>query len=307
MIKDFINLGDFSGQQLQGLLDRAIADKALFSDGRLPARLARKTLVMIFEKPSLRTRVSFEVAMTQLGGSALNLTQAEIGLGQREAVQDVARVLGRMCDAVMARTFRHELIEQLAEHCPVPVINGLSDRRHPAQAMADLMTVTEHFGELGGKTLVFIGDGNNVARSLATACAKLDVKFILACPKGYELERSLAAAPDPADDPCTVVHDPKAAVTDADVIYTDTWVSMGQEEEKQKRLKIFAPFQVNADLLAAAPDHAIVMHCLPAYRGCEITDDTFEAYAGTIFAQAENRLHFQRTLLNVLIAEGGIG
>lgn len=244
MIKDFISLDDFSGQQLQGLLDRAIADKALFSDGRLPARLARKTLVMIFEKPSLRTRVSFEVAMTQLGGSALNLTQAEIGLDQREAVQDVARVLGRLCDAVMARTFSHELIEQLAGHCPVPVINGLSDRRHPAQAMADLMTVTEHFGEMGGKTLVFIGDGNNVARSLATACAKLNVKFILACPKGYELERSLAAAPDAAGDSCTVVHDPKAAVTDADVIYTDTWVSMGQEEEKQKRLKVFAPFQV---------------------------------------------------------------
>jgi ornithine carbamoyltransferase len=293
---------------LAGLLKQALADKALFRAGSLPASLPRKTLAMIFEKPSLRTRVSFQTAMTQLGGSAIHLTQADIGLGSREAVQDVARVLGRMCDGVMARTFSHEWVQQLAAHCPRAVINALTDYSHPCQAMADLMTAQERFGALAGRTLAFIGDGNNVARSLAMACTRLGMHFVLAAPAGYELEKSLAASlPSGAGaGSFQMVRDPLKAVAKADVVYTDTWVSMGQEKQKAKRAKAFANFQVNAKLMAAAPPSAVVMHCLPAYRDYEITDEVFEAHAGIILEEAENRLHFQRTLLNVLIGQGGI-
>ncbi len=310
MIKDFISISDFTGPQLASLLERAVADKGLFRSDKLPASLPRKTLAMIFEKPSLRTRVSFETAMTQLGGSAIYLTQADIGLGSREAVQDVARVLGRICDAILARTFSHELVQQLAAHCPRPVINALTDYSHPCQAMADLMTVQERFGDLSGRTLAFIGDGNNVARSLASACTRLGMHFVLATPAGYELEASFVSSlpTGPGAGSFSQVRDPRKALARADVVYTDTWVSMGQEEQKEKRRKAFfnKGFQVNAKLLAAAPKQAMVMHCLPAYRGCEITEEVFEAHAGTILDQAENRLHFQRTLLNVLIGEGGI-
>jgi len=320
MIDNFIDLGDFSGGQLQSLLDRSIGDKALFRAGELPASLTRRTLAMIFEKPSLRTRVSFEVAMAHLGGCAINLAPGDIGLGKRESVKDAARVLGRMCDGIMARTFSHDLVVELAEHSPVPVINGLTDYSHPCQAMADLMTVQEHFfphvphapqtspTSLTGRKLAFIGDGNNVARSLGVACAKLGMRFALASPEGYDLPDSFPARLREigGGDCCEFVRDPAAAVADADVIYTDTWISMGQEDQRASRVRDFAGFQISADLLAGAPDHAIVLHCLPAYRGYEITDETFEAHADTIFEQAENRLHFQRTLLAVLIADGGI-
>jgi len=304
-MKDFVNIPDLAAEQLRSLLDRAIADKALFRAGKLAPSLAGKTLAMIFEKPSLRTRVSFEVAMTQLGGHAIHLTQADIGLGKRECVEDVARVLGRMCDGIMARTFSHKLMEDLAHHSPVPVINGLTDHSHPCQAMADLMTAQEQFGPLAGRTIAFVGDGNNVARSLAAACSALGVRFILTAPEGYELEADFPRSlPDPAL--YTLSREPLQAVASADVIYTDTWVSMGQEADRARRLKDFAGYQVNAALLAAAPAHAIVLHCLPAYRGCEITADCFEAHAEPILRQAENRLHFQRTLLNILLAEGGL-
>ena len=304
MIKNFINLSDFTTGQLRSLIERAIADKALFQAGKLPATLRGKTLAMIFEKPSLRTRVSFETAMTHLGGHGIYLTPADIGIGTREPIQDIARVLGRMCDGIMARTFRHEMVEDLGRYAGVPVINALTDHSHPCQAMADLMTVREHFGELEGRTLAFIGDGNNVARSLAVACGKLGMKFILAAPAGYELgEAFLSQLPAGSVELC---RDPRQAVADADVVYTDTWVSMGQEEQKAKRLGDFKGFQVNGALLAAAPRHAIVLHCLPAYRGCEITDEAFEAHAETILSEAANRLHFQRSLLNVLIGEGGV-
>jgi ornithine carbamoyltransferase len=237
--------------------------------------------------------VSFESGMIQLGGGAIYLTQADIGLGTREPVQDVARVLGGMCDVIMARTFSHELMRQLASFSPVPVVNGLTDYSHPCQAMADLMTVREHLGTLPGKTLTFVGDGNNVARSLAVACSRLGMTFRIASPPGYELT-------DVPTGEVETIRDPRAAVEGADVVYTDTWVSMGQEDEKRKRVEEFADFQVNADLLAAAPDHAIVLHCLPAYRGYEISDETFEAHATTILDEAENRLHFQRSLVNLL-------
>ena len=302
-MKDFININDFTGEQLRSLLEEALADKQAFKAGKLPATLERKTLAMVFEKPSLRTRVSFEAAMTHLGGHAIYLTNNDIGLGSREAIQDIARVLGRMCDGIMARTFSHEWVEQLGRYAPVPVINALTDYSHPCQAMADLMTVWEHFGNITGKKLAFVGDGNNVARSLAVACAKLDMKFVIACPQGYELEESFTSAM-PAEAFCQT-NDAAGAVADADVIYTDTWVSMGQEQEKQTRIEAFRNFQVNAELLAAAPENAIVLHCLPAYRDYEITDEAFEAHAETIFREAENRLHFQRTLLSVLM--GGAG
>ena len=304
-MKDFIELSDFTGDQLAGLMRRAIAEKQLYRQGRLAPTLARKCLAMIFEKPSLRTRVSFESAMVHLGGHALYLTQADIGLGKREAVQDVARVLGRMCDGIMARTFSHDMVRQLGRHAPVPVINALTDYSHPCQAMADLMTAQEHFGELEGRTLAFIGDGNNVARSLAVACGKFNMAFVLASPAEFKLEQPFVDSMGPYAYRWT--EEAADAVADADIVYTDTWVSMGQEQEKQRRLKAFAGFQINAELMSAAPKHAVVMHCLPAYRGYEITDDVFEAQAEIIMEEAENRLHFQRSLLNVLLGEGGIG
>ncbi len=303
-MKDFIELNDFTADQLADLMERAIADKQLYREGKLSPTLARKCLAMVFEKPSLRTRVSFESAMVHLGGHGLYLTQADIGLGTREPVQDVARVLGRICDGIMARTFSHEIVRQLAKHSQVPVINALTDYSHPCQAMADLMTAQEHFGDLEGRTLAFIGDGNNVARSLAMACAKFGMQFVLASPSQFRLEQEFEDSM--ASYAYRWTESPADAVTDADVVYTDTWVSMGQEEEKQSRLQAFAGYQINAELMAAAPDHAVVMHCLPAYRGYEITDDIFEAHAETIMEEAENRLHFQRSLLNALIGEGGI-
>ena len=307
-MKDFINIADFTAAQLTGLIERAIADKARFRDGKLVQTLTNKTLAMIFEKPSLRTRVSFEAAMTHLGGHAIYLTPADIGLGSREPIKDIARVLGRMCDGIMARTFSHDHVEQLARYSPAPVINALTDYSHPCQVMADAMTLREHFGDLEGRTIVFVGDGNNVARSLATLAGKMNMRFTLACPQDYSLESGfldqlLATCPRAS---LRTTHDPLEAVRDADVVYTDTWTSMGQEDEKTARRQAFAAFQVNDALMAAAPDHAIVMHCLPAYRDNEITETVMEAHADTIFAEAENRLHFQRTLLSILMGEGGI-
>jgi ornithine carbamoyltransferase len=263
-------------------------------------------LAMIFEKPSLRTRVSFEVGMAQLGGHAVNLDQKDIGLGKRESVEDVARVLGRMCDIIMARTFSQEAVDKLAQYSGVPVINGLTDYLHPCQAMADIMTVLEHFGKLSGLTLAFIGDGNNVARSLAMACAQLGMNFVLTCPPKYELEQSwldrcqeVAGSRGKIE---MIVGDAKKAVASAQVLYTDTWVSMGQEAEKEKRVKEFAGFQINEELLAAAPKEAIVLHCLPAYRGTEITDAVMDGPQSRVFEEAENRLHFQRALMELLVA-----
>jgi ornithine carbamoyltransferase len=307
MTKDFIDIGQFTGEQLSALLDRALADKKLFRAGKLPATLSRRTLAMIFEKPSLRTRVSFEVAMTQLGGHAMYLTQADIGLGKREPVQDVARVLGGMCDGIMARTFSHKFMQDLGRLCPKPVINGLTDYSHPCQALADLLTVRELRGDLAGLTLAFVGDGNNVARSLADACSRLGMRFVLSAPKGYELETKFAESLNQfGQDAYRLEADPAKAIAGADVVYTDTWTSMGQEAQQQRRQADFAPYQLNADLLSRAKAGAIVLHCLPAYRGFEITEEVFEAHASSILQQAENRLHFQRSLLNVLLAEGGI-
>ena len=306
MIKDFVSIADFSPRQLRLLLERAIDEKELFRKGELAASCKGKVLALIFEKPSLRTRVSFEAAITQLGGGAISLTDADIGLGKREPVADVAAVLGRMCDAVAARTFSHDTVVGLAEHCAVPVINALSDLSHPCQAMADVMTAMERLGDIAGAKWAFIGDGNNVALSLAVVCAKLGMQFALACPDGYDLDRDALAALPGGQVGYTRTDKPSEAVAGASVIYTDTWVSMGQEAEKAKRIEAFKGYQVDDELVAAAPAGVLVMHCLPAYRGYEISESVMAAHADTIFAQAANRLHFQRALLNVLIADGGI-
>lgn len=302
----FIDLADWTPDALRHVLDVARDLKQQYkSTGRNHPLLAGKTLAMVFEKPSLRTRVSFAAATAHLGGTPIVITGAEVGLGSREPVQDVARVLASMCDGIMARVFEHEKIVNLAKFSKVPVINGLSDFNHPCQAMADLMTVEEHFGpgSLPGKTMTFIGDGNNVARSLAVACGRFGMKFILATPPGYELpeeemDRVMTQVPTMDFLP---MRDPIDAVQQADVIVTDTWVSMGQEEEKARRIKEFAGYGIDQTLLSEAPKHAVVLHCLPAYRGLEISDDVMESDRALVFQEAENRLHFQKGLIAVLL------
>ncbi len=304
-MRHFISIAETPTPELRHFLDVAkrLKHQLKFS-GRNDPILAGKSLAMIFEKPSLRTRVSFAVAMSQLGGSAISLSNDEVGLGTREPVQDVARVLSGMCDAITARTFDHEKVKLLARHATVPVINALTDYSHPCQAMSDLLTIEERLGSLTGKTLVYVGDGNNVARSLSVACGKLGLRFILSCPTAYSLpeddmDRIMAQIPEMDFE---VNHDPAEAVRTADAIYTDTWVSMGQESEKASRVKDFHGFQVNDELLKQAPKHAIVLHCLPAYRGLEITDEVMEGERSCVFQQAENRLHFQKGLLACLLA-----
>src|SRR5450432_2605917 len=303
----FISIAEHSTADLQHMLDVAHRlKKQLKNTGKNDPILASKTLAMIFEKPSLRTRVSFAVGMTQLGGNGLVLRDEEVGLGKREPVEDVARVISSMCDGIMARTFEHEKVTGLATWSTVPVINGLTDYSHPCQAMTDIMTLQEHFGELKGRTMAYIGDGNNMARSLSVACAKFGMKFILASPKNYEFEAdevSRLRSQVPEMD-FLASNDPIDAVQNADAIYTDTWVSMGQEAEKAKRVKEFAGYQIDEKLLANDPDRAVVLHCLPAYRGLEISEEVIEGKQSLIFPQAENRLHFQKGLLAVLM--GGI-
>jgi ornithine carbamoyltransferase len=298
---DFVDILGMQRPALEHVLAVAARLKAQYrSTGRNDPMAAGKTLAMIFEKPSLRTRVSFEVAMIHLGGSAIYITPGEIGLGTRESVPDAARVLSGFCDSIMARTFAHDTVVQLARHSNRPVTNALTDRSHPCQVMADLLTIREHFGSLSGLTLAYVGDGNNVARSLMEACAVFGLKFRIAAPVGYELDHSdvqMASRVPGFDFQATT--DPREAVKAADIIYTDTWVSMGQENEKAQRMKIFTPYQINAQLIAAAPAHAVVMHCLPAYRGVEITDEAMDFDRSIVFQQAENRLHFQKGLLAV--------
>jgi ornithine carbamoyltransferase len=303
-MKHFINIIDCTADQLAHLLTTAHALRQQREAGQLNTSLQGRTLAMYFEKPSLRTRVSFEQGMYELGGHAIVLGRQEIQLGQRESIADAVRVLGGMVQGLMARVFDHDQLQEAAKHSPIPVINALSDYSHPCQALADVMTMQDEFGEdLSGRHMVFVGDGNNVARSLATICAKLGMRFTLACPPGYALEpqcfelirRQIPQAQ------LDQVHDAGQAVADADAIYCDTFVSMGQESEKQDRLRDFADYQVNEQLLGAAPDRAIVLHCLPAYRGVEITDEVMDGPASRVFQQAHNRLHAQKGLLRVLL------
>ena len=241
--------------------------------------------------------------MTDLGGNAIYVKPEDIGgLGKREPIKDMARVLSRYVDGIMARTFEHSAVTELADFATVPVINALTNRLHPCQAMSDVLTIQDHCDELAGVKIAFIGDGNNVVRSLAFACAKLGMKMVIATPAGYELDaESIKTANQVSAGSVLQTNDPAQAVADANIIYTDTWVSMGQEDEKKKRRADFAGFQVNAELLKSAPDNAKIMHCLPAYRGFEITDEVAESPNSIIFDQAENRLHFQRALLKKLM------
>jgi ornithine carbamoyltransferase len=302
MKKDFIAVADYSPDDLQAMLDLAVRlKKERESKGENEPLLRGKTLAMIFQKPSLRTRVSFDMAMRQLGGDALYLSPAEIGLGQRESIADVARVLAGYVDALMARVFEHEHVVELARWSNVPVINGLSDYNHPCQAMADALTIYEKFGNLKGLNVTFIGDGNNVAVSLLHVCTKLGANFTLASPEGYdlapaavELGKKFAAQ---SGSQIRLMRDPHAAVCDAHVIYTDTWTSMGQEAETKKREEVFPPYQVNAALVAEATPDAIVMHCFPAHRGHEITDEVADGPHSALFPQAHNRMHAQKAVL----------
>jgi ornithine carbamoyltransferase len=303
-MKDFISINDFSPEQLKELLAESSRLKKLYKSGRRDLCLTGKTLAMLFEKPSLRTRISFEVAMTDLGGNVIYVKPEDIGgIRKQEPIKDIARVLSRYVDGIVLRTFEHSVVTELAAFAAAPVINALTDWSHPCQAMADALTISEHCGRIEGVKIAFIGDGNNVARSLAFASAKLGIKMVIASPARYELDAdTINKANQVSPGSVQQINDPAAAVRDAEVIYTDTWVSMGQEKEKQKRIADFAGFQVNAELLKSAPADAKIMHCLPAYRGFEITDEAAESANSIIFDQAENRLHFQRALLKKLMA-----
>ncbi len=303
-MKDFLSINDFSTEQLKKLLQLSIALKRLYKAGGRDLCLSGKTLAMLFEKPSLRTRISFEVAMTDLGGNAVYVKPEDIGgIGKREVIKDIARVLSRYVNGIMARTFEHSAVTELVAFATVPVINALTDWSHPCQAMADVLTINEHFGRMDGIKIAFIGDGNNVARSLAFACSKLGMKMVIASPEGFELDaETIQTANQETIYSVKQTDDPREAVAGADVIYTDTWISMGQESEKQKRIAAFAGFQVNSELVKLAPAGVKIMHCLPAYRGYEITDEVAESADSIMFDQAENRLHFQRALLKKLLA-----
>ena len=262
--------------------------------------LAGKTLAMIFEKPSLRTRVSFDAAMRQCGGGAIYLAPSDIGLGTREATSDVARVLSGMCEGIMARVFKHATLEELAQWSSVPVINALCDIEHPCQALADLQTLAEEKG-LEGRKIAYVGDGNNVCNSLMLLCAKVGVKFAVAAPEDYQPDTRIVEMAQ-SEGEVLVTDDPQEAVAGADAVYADVWTSMGQEEESAKRLKVFPPFQINAELMSRARPDAIVLHCLPAHRGEEITAEVLEGPQSRVFPQAENRLHAQKAVLLWLLS-----
>lgn len=303
-MKNFLSIDEFTTDQLEEMLKESIELKEIYKKGNRALALEGRTLAMLFEKPSLRTRMSFQVAMTQLGGASIYVKPEDIGgIGKREPVKDIARVLSRYVDGIMARTFEHNTVVELAEFADIPVINALTDFSHPCQAMADMLTIKEHCGRLEGIKIAFVGDGNNVARSLAFACAKLGAEMILTTPEGYRLdEESVAKVNKLRDGTLTLIDNPAEAVKNADIIYTDTWVSMGQEQEKQQRIKDFEGFQINSQLLKNAPGNAKIMHCLPAYRGYEISDSAAESENCIMFDQAENRLHFQRALLKKLMS-----
>jgi ornithine carbamoyltransferase len=304
MKKDLLSVADLGVEDIRLLISDAVDMKA---QGWL-SMLSGKTLAIMFEKPSLRTRVSFELAMRQLGGETVYLSPAEVGLGQRESVADVARVLSRYVDAIAARTFSHRTLEVLASYSRVPVINALSDWEHPCQALADLLTIYEKKGELSGLTLAFVGDGNNVARSLMLAASLTGMNFRIASPSGYAIKDETLhlaksnALSSGAEILCT--EEPRRAVSGADVVYTDVWASMGQETEAEERRPIFASYQVDAELFSLAREDAIFMHPLPAHHGEEVAEGILDSPRSVVFDQAENRMHLQKALLAAML--GGL-
>jgi ornithine carbamoyltransferase len=298
-MKHFDTLARLSAQDVTDILRLAADIKNRWQQGDRPRLLAQRVLTLMFEKPSLRTRVSFEAAVAQLGGTSLFLTSADAGLNGRESVADVARVLGAYSDWIVLRTFSHRLVDQFVQYAGCPVINGLSDRGHPCQALSDLLTIQEVFGSLAGKTIAFVGDGNNVARSLARAAALVGMRFVMGAPTGYQLTTEYLAELKqqiPAAD-ITQTTDPQQAVSRADVVYTDVWASMGQETEQEKRKQVFSPYQINSALMAAAPKQARFMHCLPARRNMEVTDEVLDGPQSIAIPQAENRMHGARGIL----------
>jgi len=305
MHKDFLDIIDYTPAELQELLDLAIQLKKEYRAGGNQPVLKGKVLAMIFQKPSLRTRVSFDMGMRHLGGDALYLSPNEIGLGKRESIADVARVLDGMVHGIMARVFDHAHVLELARWTTIPVINGLSDYSHPCQALADIMTIYEEFGQIKGVNITYVGDGNNVAVSLMQIAAKLGANFTIANPEDYDMPAAAIETIKPyaeaSGSKLSFLRDPHEAVRDAKVIYTDTWTSMGQEEESAKREKVFPPYQINNALVAEADPDAIVLHCLPAHRGQEITDDVADGPHSRLFPEAHNRLHAQKAVLYTLL------
>ncbi len=304
MKKDFVTIADWSTEEIVQTFDLARELKARFKAGEVYHPLKGKTLAMVFQKPSNRTRVSFEVGMYQLGGHALYLGPAEIGLGKRESVADVARVLARYVDGIMARVFDHDHVEQLADWASVPVINGLSDLVHPCQVMGDMLTIIEHRGRFEGVHVAWVGDGNNVCHSWLNLAAKIPFKLSIATPEGYEprpdfVERALRGGVSEI----ALYHSAEEAVRGAEFVYTDVWASMGQEEEAEQRKQVFAPFQVNEALLKLADPNVKFLHCLPAHRGEEVTDEVMDGPHSIVFDQAENRLHIQKAILVELMSE----
>jgi ornithine carbamoyltransferase len=302
-MRHFLSLFDVTPEELVHLLDETARLKADWQHGVRQPTLLGHVLGLVFEKPSLRTRGSFEAAMAQLGGSSNDRTSAETGFGSRESVPDFARAMSQYVDAVVLRTFRHQTVEAFAACSSCPVINGLSDYAHPCQALADVFTLRELFGEVAGRTVVFVGDGNNVARSLALGCGLLGARFVLSAPEGYTFAESFLKRYRQCLPKAELRQDsdPVRAVAAADVVYTDVWTSMGQEGEREQRLKHFAAYQVNRALLAKALPHVKVMHCLPAHRGEEVTDDVLDGERSVVFQQAGNRMHAQKALLQWLL------
>ncbi|MBI3078309.1 MAG: ornithine carbamoyltransferase [Deltaproteobacteria bacterium] len=305
MTKDLLSIADLTRQEVDALLARAAELKVMLRRGARHQPLVGKTLGMIFAKPSTRTRVSFEVAMVQLGGAAIFLSTQDLQLGRGETIADTARVLSGYLDGIMIRTFAQADVEELARWASVPVINGLTDLTHPCQILADLLTITEHRGGYEQVKVAYVGDGNNVCHSWLLAAGLLGFELAVACPAGYrpdprmvERARALAAPGAPR---ITLTEDPFEAVKDAGAIYTDTWASMGQEQEHEARVRVFRPYQVNRSLVEAARGDALVMHCLPAHRGEEITDEVMDGPRSVVFPQAENRLHLQKAVLERLL------
>lgn len=302
MKKDFLTLLDLTSRDLTDLLDQADALKA----DRVARPLEGKTVALVFQKPSLRTRVSFEVGIVQLGGHPLFLSQEAIGVGTREPARDVAMLLSRYCDAIVARLHEHRVLEDLARHATVPVINALTDVSHPCQVLADLYTIREHGKLREGVKVVFVGDGNNVANSWLEMSALYPLHFVLAAPEGYRPDEGLVTRVRGAGlSSIEITDDPEAAVRDADVLYTDVWVSMGQEAESEKRKKAFQRYRIDERLLRRAKRDCVVMHCLPAHRGEEISADVLEGTHSIVFDEAENRLHVQKAVLARLLGRNG--
>ncbi len=298
MIRHFLTLADLTAQELHGMIDRAIELKRMQHAGEHYEPLRNQTLAMVFEKSSTRTRVSFETAITHFGGNAIFLNPQDSHLGRGEPPEDTARVLSGMVRGIVLRTISHATIETFAQYATVPVINGLSDRFHPCQLLADILTYVEHRGPIGGKKAAWIGDGNNVCQSWINATRPFDFQLAIATPPGYEPEQKLV---DANSDYVDLIHDAAEAVMDCDIVVTDTWASMGQEQERADRVDALRPFQVNADLMALAKPDAVFMHCLPAYRGYEVTADVIDGPQSVVWAQAANRLHAQKALIEFLL------